>query len=289
VVARGRPLGALTFALTSPDRRYGPDDLAVAEELARRVAVALENARLYREAQETARLRQEFLSIASHELKTPITTIKANAELLAIQLGKPELDRDRLARYMTRLNGQIARLELLVADLLDVSRLQQGQLRLRLEPVDLVALARQVIERFTQAGDRGRHAFALAAPRALTGRWDADRLDQIFTNLVGNALKYSPDGGEVAVRIRRVEGDRGGAAELVVGDEGIGIPAAERGALFQPFVRGVAASRIAEGTGLGLYITARLVERHGGTIGVESEPGRGSTFTVRLPLAPPGA
>ncbi len=109
---------------------------------------------------------------------------------------------------------------------------------------------------------------------------DLARIDQVLTNLVSNALKYSPDGGTVWVRVRRA----GEVAEVSVSDEGIGIPPEEQARLFQPFARGSATHTQIGGAGLGLYITAQIVERHGGTIGVESEPGKGSTFTVRLPL-----
>ena len=119
----------------------------------------------------------------------------------------------------------------------------------------------------------------------MIGVWDPARLDQVLTNLVSNALKYSPDGGEVRVRLRADR--RAGRAELAVSDAGVGMTAAERAELFRPFARGAAGGRGIGGVGLGLYIAARIVDGHGGTIAVESEPGRGSTFTVRLPLAPP--
>ena len=244
------------------------------------------------EAEETARAREEFLSVASHELKTPLTTLKGSAQLLARQLNRAEPDREGVGRSLVRLQTQIDRLEALIADLLDASRLQQSELALRLEPVDLAALARQVSDRFLPGSEEGpAHALLLDTPSPVVGLWDADRLDQVLTNLVSNALKYSPQGGEVRVRVARAEepGGESEQAEVVVSDQGIGIPAAEQATLFAPFVRGSAARQIAGGTGLGLYISARIVERHGGTIAVESAPGRGSTFTVRLPLRPPGA
>ena len=175
------------------------------------------------------------------------------------------------------------RLEELVADLLDASRIQQGRLELRPEPMDLAALARRVLERFEQAPERGEHhALELDVPEPVVGTWDPARLDQVITNLVSNALKYAPDGGVVRLRVRRGERD----AELSVSDQGIGIAPEELAQLFQPFARGALARDSTGGTGLGLYISAQIVERHGGTIAVESEPGQGSTFTVRLPQAP---
>jgi signal transduction histidine kinase len=141
-----------------------------------------------------------------------------------------------------------------------------------------------VLDRFAADVERrGRCTLTLDAAGPVVGRWDPDRLDQVLTNLVSNALKYSPEGGEVRVGVRRDDGE----AALTVSDQGIGIPPAERATLFEPFARGAAARRIAEGTGLGLSIAATIVARHGGTIACESEVGVGSTFTVRLPLTPP--
>jgi signal transduction histidine kinase len=173
----------------------------------------------------------------------------------------------------------------LVDDLLDVSRIQQGRLDLRPEPIDLAELAREVTARFAQAPElTERHRLRLEAPDALPGRWDANRLDQVLTNLLSNAIKYSPEGGEAVVSARR----RGDEAEIVVSDQGIGIAPAEQAKLFQPFARGEAVRRRFAGTGLGLYIAARIIEHHGGGLSVESEPGVGSRFTARLPLEPSG-
>ena len=236
------------------------------------------------QAEEAARLRQEFLTIAAHELKTPLTTVKGNVQLLARQLSPPAADPARVARLLERVQGQIKRLEVLVGDLLDSSRLQQGRLPLRLERVDLVVVAQQVVERFALSLDEPpRHTLTLDAPVPVVGRWDVARLEQVLTNLVANALKYSPAGGTIRVAV----GCSGSHAEVVVSDQGVGIPVAEQATLFQPFVRGSGIRHVVEGTGLGLYITARIVEQHGGTITCQSELGVGSSFTIRLPLVPP--
>ena len=167
-----------------------------------------------------------------------------------------------------------------MVDLLDVARIQRGELALRPEPMDLVDLARQVLDRFELSPERSpNHRLALEATEAVAGRWDADRLDQAITNLVSNALKYSPDGGEVRVCVARHDG----AAVLRVCDEGLGIAPDEQARLFRPYARGQAARGV-EGTGLGLYVTSQVVARHGGTIAVESVLGAGSVFTIRLPL-----
>jgi PAS domain S-box-containing protein len=239
-------------------------------------------------AEQTAQLREEFLTIASHELKTPLTTIKGSAELLVRYLQRAETAQDtaRLNRLTTMLHQQIEHMTVLVDDLLDLSRLQRGQLLLRPGPLDFAAVVRQVVERFRIANERDAAArLVLAAPAALPGVADESRLDQIITNLVSNALKYSPEGGEVSVALRAADTQ----VELAVSDRGMGIELEDKALLFQPYARGPQAGAVASGIGVGLYITARIVERHGGSIAVMSVPGAGSTFTVRLPLAgPPG-
>ncbi|HET7036048.1 MAG TPA: ATP-binding protein, partial [Thermomicrobiaceae bacterium] len=125
------------------------------------------------------------------------------------------------------------------------------------------------------------HTLVLEAPEPVVGEWDASRLDQVLTNLISNALKYSPDGGEVRVTVRQA----GALAEVVVDDRGIGITPDELRTLFQPFSRGAEATRTASGAGLGLHISAQIVRRHDGNIDIESQPGAGSRFRVTLPLA----
>jgi two-component system sensor histidine kinase/response regulator len=248
------------------------DQLLASEQQARRMA------------EEAVRVRDQFLSIASHELKTPLTTLKATIQLLDRQLRQPDLDPDRLKAYGSRLRKELSRLEILVQDLLDASRIRQGQLELRPESVDLVQLAQQVLDRFDHVPERKpEHQLVLEVPKAITGYWDPSRLDQVFTNLVSNALKYSPEGGEVRLSIHQSDSH----ALVAVSDRGIGMASDDQERLFQPFARSDDVRDSVAGVGLGLYITARIVEQHGGVIKVQSEPGNGSTFTVRLPLTMP--
>ncbi len=235
-------------------------------------------------AQEAVRVREEFLSIASHELKTPITTIKGYTQLLAEHVLRPGADLDVIANFIDELEGQSDRLEMLVADFLDAARIRQGRLILRPEPVDLTALAQRILTRFDHTlGGAAQHKLILEAPGPVQGIWDPDHLDQAVTNLVSNAVKYSPDGGTICLRIRHLQDSH---VELSVSDQGLGIASEEQEHLFQPFTRTRTARRSVSGTGLGLYIAAQLVEQHGGTISLHSEPGIGSTFTIRLPLTP---
>jgi PAS domain S-box-containing protein len=281
LIARGRTIGVVSFVASESGHRYSPSDLALAQELTRRAAMAIDNARLYREAQEAVRIREEFLSIASHELKTPLTTVKGYSQILGRMLRRDKLDKDRLTRLTDQLQEQLSRFETLIADLLDVSRIQQRGLELRPEPTDLVELARMVVSRFEYPAEPDQqHAFVVDGPDELHGIWDPDRLDQVLTNLISNAVKYSPDGGEVRVEISMQSGDY---VELAVCDEGIGIPEDEQPQLFRPFARSETVQRAINGVGLGLYISQQIVNRHGGLIWLESEPGKGSRFVLQVP------
>ncbi|HET7035171.1 MAG TPA: GAF domain-containing protein, partial [Thermomicrobiaceae bacterium] len=284
LVTGGRAIGMMGFWLTSRKRIYTPNDVALAEDLARRAAEAYERARLYRETVAAVRVREEFLSIASHELKTPLTTIKGYVQMLDRQLRRPLPEASRLRQAMDNLQGQLERFQGLVNDLLDMSQIQRGRLELHPSRFDLVALAGEVLERFEHGGERTEaHTLVLEAPEPVVGEWDASRLDQVLTNLISNALKYSPDGGEVRVTVRQA----GALAEVVVDDRGIGITPDELRTLFQPFSRGERVRSLVEGTGLGLYITHEIVEQHGGTVSVASQPDSGSRFSVQLPLHRP--
>ncbi len=261
--------------------------------LAGQCAQALERARLYAAeqaaraaAEEAVRQREQFVSIASHELRTPLTSLVGFMQLLQRQLAGPARDYERFKRYVEQCRQQVDRLRTLVDDLLVASRSQQGRLDLRLDAFDLAALAAEIRERFEHAPERtARHTLALEAPAPVGGTWDCDRLDQVLTNLVSNALKYSPAGGRVLVRVTRC----GDEAEVAVSDEGLGIPPEEQPSLFQPFVRASTTNEQIGGTGLGLYIVRQIVEAHGGAITLHSAAGRGTTVTIRLPLETPAA
>lgn len=231
--------------------------------------------------------RDELLSVAAHELKTPLTSLKGFAQLLQRDLGRLErqpaghnLARSR--RYLGAMLDQLDRLAGLIDEILDVTRIEAGRLQLRRERCDLTALLVDTLERVDLDEGRGRHRFAFdAPPDHLVGYWDRGRLDQVVLNLLDNAIKYSPAGGTVRVTLAAREGQ----AILTVADEGIGIPSAELATLFEPFARAANAAMPAYGGfGLGLYIARRIVEQHGGQIWAESVEGQGSAFHLTLPL-----
>ena len=283
--AHGRVIGTMITWRDRTPQPYGIDDQTFLQDLADRAALALDNARLYEDAQLALRARETFLSIASHELKTPLTAVAGYTQLVRRQISRMAPEPPRLGNLVDKLQRSIGRLDLLVQDLVDVSQLESGHLALRTERTDLRALAEDVVGRFIdeeRAEPGGLHRFTLVAPEPVLGVWDPARLEQVLANLVANAVKYSPDGGQVRVTVRR----DGETAEVAVEDEGIGINQEDQEHLFEPFARGSGADAFS-GTGLGLYVTREIVEEHGGAVLLDSAPGRGSRFTVRLPGALP--
>jgi two-component system, chemotaxis family, sensor kinase Cph1 len=217
--------------------------------------------------------RDEFLSMASHELKTPTTTLRLQLEVLRRWAERGRLTPDKVLSSVARADRQVDRLELLIGQLLDVSRISAGRLELERSPVDLAELAREVIERFGESGVE----FRVDARGDVTGDWDRFRIDQVLTNLGSNAVKYG-DGKPVEFVLR----DVGRSVRCAVRDRGIGISPEAQARLFERFERAVSPKNYT-GFGLGLWITRQIVERHGGRIEVQSAPGEGSTFVFELP------
>ncbi|WNG48708.1 AAA family ATPase [Archangium minus] len=282
LVARGKTLGAIVFFSGVPGRHYGQADLDLAQELARRAAVCIDNAGLYRDSQEALHLRDDFLSVASHELNTPITSLRLSVQGL-LRRANSELP-ESAQRALRLTEQQTRRLAELVTELLDVSRIRAGSLYLRLEQVDLTEVLHDVIERFGEALTRANCTLSLHAQEPITGRWDRLRLEQVVGNLLSNAIKFAP-GHPIELAVHR-EGD---TVRLVVKDQGIGIPPDRLPHVFGRFERAVSPEKYG-GLGLGLYIVREIVTALGGSIRVESEPGVGTTFTVELPChGPPSA
>lgn len=247
------------------------------------ISLAVVVARDVTELRELQRQKDEFLSVASHELRTPLTTLRGYTQQVLRMLERGgDFDRERAVASLHRVIRQVDRLAGLTGDLVDVSRLETGHLRLTPAHCDLAALVAEVLDRFRASPQVQQHRLLLVAgSHPVVGDWDAARLEQVFTNLIDNAIKYSPRGGTVEVRVRQSETH----AHVSVRDEGIGIPTDKLPHLFQAFYRVESLSeRRAPGLGLGLHISHELVRLHGGEIAVESEVGRGSLFTVALPL-----
>ncbi len=275
--ARGRLLGTMALVSAAPFSSEGPATLTVAQELARRAAVAVDNARLYREAQEAIRLRDEFLTIASHELNTPLATLRLMVE--GLQDGILDTAPELLPRAVHIINRQTRRLVGLVSELLNVTHISAGPVQLDLAPVDLAAVVGNVADRIGPELRRTRCTLTVRGERSVTGLWDRSRLEQILTNLLSNAMKFGA-GRPIEINLQVVDG----RARLVVADQGIGIPADQLPRIFDRFSRAVLASHYG-GLGLGLHIVTQIVNALGGTVSARSQIGAGAIFTVELPLA----
>jgi PAS domain S-box-containing protein len=283
---RREMIGALIIAANDPERAMTDDKLPLAELLAERAALAIENAKLYteqvearRKLEDLSRLKDEFLSIASHELRTPVTSIKGYTQLAKMLIRENDLSTSE--EYLDIALDQIERMSRLILELLDVSRIETGRLEIRREPIAWAHFVRDVVHRHhTAVSDRRFHVSVPDHDKSVVG--DRDRLEQVLGNLLENAVKYSPDGSDVSVTVE----DRHDSFVTAVCDRGIGIPADEIGQVFERFHRGrqVSSSNYG-GLGLGLYITKQIIERHGGAIWVDSKEGQGTTFFFSLPVA----
>ncbi len=278
-------IGALVIAATDPARRMIEKRLPLAEVLAERATLAIENARLYseqvdarRKLEDLSRLKDEFLSIASHELRTPVTSIKGYTQLAKTLIQENDLSTS--VEYLNIALDQIDRMSRLIIELLDVSRIETGRLDIRSESLGWLDFVRGVVARSSTANQDRKFDLELPAGNLIiTG--DRDRLEQVLGNLLENGVKYSPDGTGISVSVETTDGK----VVTSVRDHGIGIPADELAQVFERFHRGrqVSASNYG-GLGLGLYISKQIVERHGGTIWVESREGFGTTFHFSLPI-----
>jgi signal transduction histidine kinase len=234
---------------------------------------------LYHQAQEAVELRDTFLSIASHELKTPLTTLKLQFQLLDKNIkGAEMIETATLVKPFNRVLDQVRRLTLLVDDLLDVSRIAANRMDLHPENVELTSLVREIISQFEDEASKTGSTMSLKHLHEIEGHWDRGRLEQVFTNLISNAIKYG-DGKEISVHVHRTESE----ITIDVTDLGLGVAEEDQKRIFQRFER-AAGIRTISGLGLGLWITERIVEKLGGKISLISSLGKGSTFRVVLPI-----
>ena len=288
LVARGTTSGAITMVHdASSGRRYTNDDLLIAEEIARRAAIAVDNARLYAAEQrargaadEANRLKDEFLATVSHELRTPLNAILGWARMLATGAIEGEPKRERALGTIERNAVAMAQL---IDDLLDVSRIISGKMRVEVELLDMPSVVEAAIESIEPAAAAKEitiRALLEPVPGAVLG--DPNRIQQVVWNLLSNAVRFTPRGGKVEVITRQ----SASSVELCVSDSGAGIDPAFVPFVFDRFRQADGkVTRSHGGLGLGLAIARHLVELHGGTVHAHSEgPGRGATFTVKLPI-----
>ena len=289
IVSRERTLGVMSLLSTTSGRVFARDDLDLAEELGRRAALAVDNARLYRASQDARagaekanRAKDEFLATLSHELRTPLTPILG----WTVMLRSGTLDPAAIQRGLEVIERNVRAQTQLIGDLLDVSRIITGKLRLEVSPIAVVPVVEAGVEAVRSSAEAKQITLGMELPSEMpTIVGDPDRLQQVVWNLVSNAVKFTPQGGRIDVRLRQ----DGSFLSLSVTDNGKGIEPEFIPHVFERFRQADSTStRSHGGLGLGLAIVRHLVELHGGTVHAESGGiGEGSTFTVRLPLTTP--
>ncbi|MBD0319149.1 MAG: GAF domain-containing protein, partial [Gemmatimonadetes bacterium] len=277
-----RLLGGITLVSAESGRRFDEADLALAEELAKRAALAVENARLFARAQAATRARDEMLAVVAHDLRNPLGTVSLGVGFL---LEKAEEDSSRAGdrKHLRIVQRSAERMDQLIQDLLEVSRVEGGKLALEphdVDPAHLLAEAASMLRPLAESrGIRLDLSIPATLPRV---RADGARVIQVISNLVGNALKFTPEGGTVTLSCEAPDGE----LRISVADTGAGIAPEQLSHIFGRFWQADHADR--RGLGLGLAIARGIVEGHGGEIWVESEVGRGSVFRFTLPLQPAG-
>jgi len=233
-----------------------------------------------RVAERALQTRDEFLSITSHDIRGLLHALRLTLDVQLLRAQERNFDRDNMVKTIRRSVADVQQMSRLVEDLLDRSQLQAGKLHLELKELDLVAVLQDTINRIRGEAEAAGCPIVLDAPAPVRGRFDPIRVDQVVTNLLSNAIKYGA-GKPIRVSVRTAEP----AARIAVTDEGPGIPKGDHERIFQRFERAAASER-AGSYGLGLWIVRELVRLHGGTVAVDSEPGKGATFVVTLPLRP---
>jgi signal transduction histidine kinase len=279
LISSGRTLGAITLAYAESERRYTESDLRFCQEVASRAALAIENARAYREAYEANRLKDEFLATLSHELRTPLNAILGYAQMLSMRV----LDAERQSRAIEVLTRNAEALSQMIDDVLDVSRITAGKVRLNVQAVDLVKTIGDAVATIQPAADaKGVSLLVIADPIIPRVSGDPDRLQQVVWNLLSNAVKFTPRGGRIQLRVDHVDSH----VQMAVSDTGQGVKPEFLPHIFERFRQADSRfSREHGGLGLGLSIVRELVELHGGGVWATSDgPGKGATFWVRLPV-----
>jgi PAS domain S-box-containing protein len=279
LLARGHCLGALTFVFERATRSFAMADLPFLEELARAVSTGLDNAQLYAEAQRATRMRDDVLAIVSHDLRNPLSSVSLSAEQL---LRAPDrIDPERVLKNAGAIRRNAERMDRLIADLMDVGRIDSGHLSVDLQPVHAPALVSDAMATFEAAAAERAVALRTSPIPGVHVLCDRERVLQVMSNLIHNALKFSGPDREIVVEATEEEDGR--VLRIAVSDQAGGIAAEHLGRIFERHWQAPDSRR--GGSGLGLYIARGIVEAHGGRIRVDSKLGQGSTFSFTLPVA----
>jgi PAS domain S-box-containing protein len=275
---RDEVLGTLTLVRRADRPAFDDADVELAEEVARRAAMAMENARLYEAARRATRARDDMLGVVSHDLRNPVHTVFMSASFLLELLPEQERKAERTQAAVIKRAAE--RANRLIQDLLDIAHIESGRLSLDRQPVSAASIVQEAVEQAAMlAAERGIALRRGEVDRAAQVCADRDRVVQALGNLIGNALKFTPEGGRITVSVHA----DGEVVRFAVADTGPGIPAEQLPRLFDRFWQAKRSDR--RGVGLGLSIVKGIAEAHGGQVQVETEEGAGSTFTLVLPAA----
>jgi signal transduction histidine kinase len=274
--ARGRTIGAITLATSESEQRYQPADLEMAERLAANAAMAIDGARELLEARQAVRMREDLLGIVAHDLRNPLSGILMRCSLLLETLPQDQAG-SLVRRDVEAMRRSSHRMEWLLRDLLAFAKIQSGGLPIERQPSDLADLLAEAIDSVAPLAGKRKVTVETQLLANVQVRCDRERFLQIFSNLIGNAIKFTKADGSIGIRTEQ----RGAEVRFAISDDGPGIAADEQSRLFQRYWQKHPRSG---GIGLGLYVTRTLVEAHGGIIGVQSTPGAGSTFFFTLPV-----
>jgi PAS domain S-box-containing protein len=277
LLARGKLVGVISLVSSSTSRVYGPADVRLAEGLAQRAAVSIENARLLREVQRAVKIREDVLAVVSHDLKNPVTAMGLAAHLLR-QFDR--MDTGKLTQLANTIQRAVDRMHRLISDLLDFATIQSGTFSIKRSPENVDRVAMPVIDGLRLLAEAKRQALEVNLSSNLPDvAIDAHRISQVLSNFVGNAIKFTPEGGTIRISARQ----HGDEVIVSVADTGPGIPFEHLSKIFDWFWQAQGSKHI--GSGLGLSIAKGIVEAHGGRIWADSQPGKGSSFSFTLPLA----
>jgi len=273
LTTRNQRLGTITLALTRPGRSYGFTDLELAQEVARRASIAVENAQLFEQTEQAVKARDEVMAVVSHDLRNPISTITMTTDLLRERISEGDA-----LRLLDTISRSTERMERLIRDLLDVTRIEAGGLTVERGPVDPAELVQEAVQlQQPLARENGINLDTEIQGPLPTLQADRERLLQVFQNLIDNALKFTPKGGRVTIAAEPGTDE----VRFTVRDTGPGIPAEQLPHLFDRFWQ---ARKGSNGAGLGLTIARGIVEAHGGRITAESVPGSGTEFKFGIPV-----
>jgi PAS domain S-box-containing protein len=271
----GGVIGGLFFGHPEP-AKFTQEHENLVQSIARQASVALQNAKLYAEVRKLNKKKDEFIGLASHELKTPVTSLKGYLQILENRLVNDAKNQS----FIDKAVHQVNKLSDLIADLLDVSKIETGQLPLSFSSFDLITVIRDAVE-LHQYATRTHKIFLACQLESLPVIADQQRIEQVINNLISNAIKYSPGANKVDITIRESDKD----VQVEVSDYGMGISKEQQERIFSRFYRVDEMAAHISGLGIGLYISKEIITRHNGTLTVESEPGHGSTFTFEIPVS----